>query len=537
MAAAAGLPAQSGFESDEDIDLDEFSPEPADSRTLGIPLAGVVAAAVLLAVALGAFIVFNIGSGDPVAQLEVPATGQSAEAGDPVAQLEVPATGQSAEAGDPDAAPAGGGAAGPPQLPPDTPVDKLMVVRVGGGSTDGDEGDLLPIHQFMVTPPHAPTIIVRFTGGDDLNVFPDQLVYTDDSYQGDPATACRDPHFHMPEFMPTGMNIEGIIIPEPNAQGCGYGRVSEAFPIQVPTTISDAWEEQAGWDPRTGEPLVELLVIMTPAVTDQAVDTKMLVTIQNVGQVPWSTIEFDDSTFGGLLGPNADLLSNDCTGPIALAPFETKKCSYGVHVDRTMSISAEVAAPKPGDLDATELREIFTTSVDISVRDEDGNIGGDSYAPLMYFSSYFAALEVEKASDPQTLEDPGPVEFTVTIRNGGTETFDLVQVVDTQYGDLLNEMNPRVTKSDCPDLPRVIEPNQEFDCSFVGEVGSNQEDGNHLNEVFVTVVNPSSEFGTASGELRIPITNPGPVDTSGLIMWDLFLAEGVIDEIPDGVGK
>ena len=98
----AQLPAQSGFESDEDIDLDEFSPEPADSRTLGIPLAGVVAAGVLLAVAVGAFILFNIGSGDPVAQPEVPATGESAEAGDPVAQPEVPATGESAAVEEPE---------------------------------------------------------------------------------------------------------------------------------------------------------------------------------------------------------------------------------------------------------------------------------------------------------------------------------------------------------------------------------------------------------------------------------------------------
>ncbi len=437
-------------------------------------------------------------------------------------------------AGEGGAAPRGGGAAAAPQLPPGTPADKLMVVRVGGGGTSGEEGALLPIHQFMVTPPHSPTIIIQFSGEDSLDIFPDQLVYTDESYSGDPETACRDPHFHMPEFMPTGMDIEGNIVPEPNAQGCGYGRVHEAFPIQIPPTISDAWQTKTGWDPRDGDPLVELYAVLIPSHTDSAaLDARVRLVIQNVGQVSWSTIELDDSTFGGLLGANADLLANGCTGPIALAPFETKKCTYEVRVDRSMSTVADVPTGAPGG--ATEPHEVFTTSVDITVRDEEGDIGGDSYAPLMIFTAGFTPLEVDKTSDPATLDEPGPAAFTITIRNNGTEVLDLVEVLDTDYGDLLNEANPRVTDSDCPDLPRVIESNQEFSCTFIGQAGSNQEDGNHLNEVFVTVADPVNFLWTASADQRIPIENPGPIDTSGQIMWELFLQEGLIDSIPDGV--
>ncbi len=420
--------------------------------------------------------------------------------------------------------PGAAGAPADPALPPDTEADKLMVVDVGGA--------LLPIHQFMVTQPHAPEIIITFSGEDDLNVFPDFLVFTDDSYEGDPVTACRDPHFHMPEFMPTGMDIEGDIIPEPNAQGCGYGRLSEAFPIRVPKATSDAWEDQVGWDPRTGEPLVELTALFSPFVTDAAqVDLTVRLIIENVGQIPWSTVELNDEKFGAILGANASLISNDCMGPIAVAPFEKKKCTYGVHIDRTMTDVVEIASAtgEPG------INEIFTTSVNIVVEDEDGERGGDVYVPVMYFAAHFAELEVEKTSDPQTLDEPGPATFTITIRNNGTEALELVQVLDTEYGNLLNEANPRVVGSDCPDLPPVIQSNQEFSCTFIGEVGSNTEDGSHLNEVFVTVVDPAGNLSAASADLRIPIAEPGPVDTSGMVIWELFVAEGVIDSVPEGV--
>lgn len=491
--------------------------------------------------AIGLFVLITAlgggGEGDDATaarpQATTPAT-QPAPAGDggEEAPGDTAAEGGAAPVGADGVAPAGGGA-GAPQLPPGTPADQLMVVRVGGGGTDGEEGALLPIHQFMVVQPHSPTIIITFSGGDDLDVFPDQLVYTDESYEGDPVSACRDPHFHMPEFMPTGMDLEGNIVPEPNAQGCGYGRVSEAFPIRVPAATADAWQNTTGWDPRDGEPKVKLIALIAPFVTDAAaVDAKIKLIIQNVGQVPWSTIELDDSTFGNVLVANADLISNDCTGPIALTPFEKKKCTYEVRIDRTMGVVADVPNPVTGE---PETREVFTTSVEITVQDEDGNLGGDSYVPIMYFAAYFVPLEVEKTSDPQTLDQPDPVTFTITIRNNGTEPLDIVQVLDTEYGDLLNEKNPRVRESDCPDLPEVIETNQELSCSFIGDVGSNQEDGNHLNEVFVTASDPAGDLGMVSDDLRIPIANPGPIDTSGTIMWELFLAEGLIDSIPDGV--
>ena len=264
-------------------------------------------------------------------------------------------------------------------------------------------------------------------------------------------------------------------------------------------------------DPNDEAPQVRILyAILAPGSFDGETEATMRLSVQNVGNVPWTATVLADDVLGDLLGPNPGLNSNTCNQVWTLAPFEVKKCEYTFTVDATMAEPFSFD-PNPSDTDDTEVDvEAYVTGLDITVRDDDGDTATANQVAFMVQSTNIIPLEIDKTAEVNELASPDVVEFTVTITHRGQEQLSILGLDDDTYGDLLDVANARVSASTCPELPPTIGPTATLVCRFTAPVGSNTETGDHRDEVAITVANARGDLAVAIDDEEIAIEEPGP---------------------------
>jgi uncharacterized repeat protein (TIGR01451 family) len=153
-----------------------------------------------------------------------------------------------------------------------------------------------------------------------------------------------------------------------------------------------------------------------------------------------------DNIFGDLNG------QGDCSVPQVIPPLGNYSCSF------TAFVSGNAG-------------QTHTNTVTALGLDEEANEVGDSSTETIPIEDVQPAIEVTKAANPTSVDEPGgDVTFSVSVANnsGSTDSVTVTSLVDTVHGDLNGQ-------GDCS-VPQTIQPGDSYGCSFTAFLAGNAGD-------------------------------------------------------------
>ena len=119
-------------------------------------------------------------------------------------------------------------------------------------------------------------------------------------------------------------------------------------------------------------------------------------------------------------------------------------------------------------------------------------------------------ISATKAGSPSSRVEPGGTfTFTVRVTNTSTEPVTLTSLVDSPYGDLLDDAaNTQISNSDCADNT-VIPAGDTYECSFDTMITA-KGGTSHQDTVTATAVDSDANSATATASATVNITDSIP---------------------------
>jgi len=141
----------------------------------------------------------------------------------------------------------------------------------------------------------------------------------------------------------------------------------------------------------------------------------------------------------------------------------------------------------------------------------------------------FPSITVSKSVSPQIVEAPGGnVSYTLTIENNGTEAVTLTTLNDNKFGPI-NGMGS------CS-LPKNLEPNESYNCSFSAEV-SGIAGTTHTNTVTATAEDSDGNTATDTDNATVLFFAPSePTGSIGDLVWNDLNGDGFHTADEPGIG-